>query len=308
VTGILNIAIYENREAQMKGEPSTTDPPYQLDLNFNWSVFAICAPPIITDSVKTLQNSINLVLTMLGRNVVTAGFLERLLLNAQSPGKFVEDVTGDRRFVPDPNGFATGAGAVSFVQGLPIGDDPMNPTGYTNPSAVFREPVDVTSFEKSLDIFIRRIYQECGQGHILTQGDGSISGVSRIQLAADFRSTIRRHVQAIESIYNNMLYAALMMLSQFTGDSEQYKSIVITTQLRLTDHLATPEETKEIRDNFAAGIISHVTTLGLMGIDDIDQELEYIAEEKETKMKEMEQTLEIESSFATPTNQQPPKK
>ena len=307
-TGILNFTIYDSREAQLSDRPSTIEPPYSLDLNYNWSIFALNATPIITDSVITLQNSINLVLTMLGRNVVTAGFLERLLLNAQSPGSFKEDAQGDLQFVADPNGFSTGAGSVGWVSGLPIGD-PRNPEGYTTPEAVFREPVAVDSFEKSLEIFTRRLYHETGQGHILTQGDGSISGVSRIQLSQDFRSTIRRHCQAVESILNNMFYSAIMMLSHLDGEkTDKFKSVTITTKLRLSDHLASPEEIAQIRDNFTAGIMSHPTTLGLLGIDDVQVELDMLAEEKEAKMTEMAQTLEIESSFAPPATQQPPKK
>ena len=299
VTGVLHFKIY--RDESDKEKDITLDE-YDLDLNHNWSIVELKAPALITRSIKSLQNAINLDLTMLARNVVQAGFLERLLLNAQTPGEFIESERGDLEFIPDPMGYRTGPGSTAIVTGIPIGDNPNNPENYTNPSVVFRDPVDVTTFEKTLLTYVPRLYHEFGQGHLLSAGDGSISGVSRIQLSMDFSNKLKRHIETIENSLEMLSYAALLMLSHYSGKTEAYKKVETVVELSLQDHLLTPEEHKEIRDDFTAGIMSHETTLQLLDVGDPVAEIERKTAERDAEMKMTMQYEEFTNPPVTTAN------
>jgi hypothetical protein len=278
-TGILNFQIFKTVGDNVPEEE------YEVDLNFNWSVFEIAMPPMVTSSVKEQQASINLCLTMMGRNIVQAGFLERLILNAQPPGQYIENPNGELNFIPDPNGFTAGAGVTNMLTGIPLGD-PRMPDGYTNPSAVFREPVSPATFLESLDGFLARLYTEMGQGHILAQADGALNGVSRIQLQNDFRNILRRQKDVIEAAINTCYYVALAMLS-YEGMplSPDFKNFIVLTELTLKDHLLTSDERSQIREDFKAGLISHQTALEQMDVMEPLEEIDRIQAQREEEMK-----------------------
>lgn len=298
VTGVLTFKIYRDEGDKEKG---ITIDQYELDLNHNWTIVELKAPALITKSIKSLQNAINLDLTMLARNVVQAGFLERLLLNAQTPGEFIESESGNLEFIPDPGGYTAGPGTTAVVTGIPIGDNPNNPENYTTPSVVFRDPVDVTTFEKTLNTYVPRMYHEFGQGHLLSAGDGAISGVSRIQLSMDFSNKLKRQIETVENSLEMVFYTALLMLAHHSGRVEQYKKVEAVVELSLQDHLLTPEEHQQIREDFTAGIMSHETTLQLLDVGDPTAEIERKSAEREEEMKV---TMQYEE-FTPPSTQQP---
>lgn len=289
-TGVLTFYIL-----QTKGAPTDNAETFQLDLNYNWTIIEISCPTMITPSIKQQQAAVNLILTMMGRNIVQAGFLERLILNAQLPGRYSENADGDLAFSPDPAGWQTGAGVTNFISGLPLGD-PRSPEGYTNPSAVFRDPVAVTTFIESLEAYLVRIYTEMGQGHILQQGDGALNGVSRIQLAHDFNNILNRQVTIIETALSNLYYTALSMLS-FVGSplNAKPRSFVVFVKLNISAHLLTPEEHNQIREDYKAGIVSQYSTLAKLNVDDIEEEIGRLEVERKQRMEEMQANLQSET-------------
>lgn len=286
VTGVLHFFILHSK-GKTKEEALEE---FDVDLGFNWSIFELSFSPMITDAIKRLQNSINLTLTMMGRNIVQAGFIERILLNAQAPGRYIENSSGEIVFVPDPEGFHTGAGVTNIVTGIPLGD-PMAPEGYTTPSAIFREPVSVATFQDSLRIYVGLLYNQFGQGHILTQGDGGISEVSRVQLTQDFKTTLHRQVAAIETAFSNCLTTASIMLNLAGAEQEVPSGSYVKVRLSVESHLLTPEERTAIREEFKAGIISNHTALELLKIEDVPGELERVAGERQQKVEEMSDAI-----------------
>jgi hypothetical protein len=82
---------------------------------------------------------------MLPRNVVTGGFLERVLLNAQMPGYWVDangnrttDINARKKFVALP--YKAGAGTTNFVRGMDYLDAKTGETKVTDPQIQWREP------------------------------------------------------------------------------------------------------------------------------------------------------------------------
>jgi hypothetical protein len=250
-----------------------------LDLGGGYSIVELERSPLITESVKRAQNGINYALTMLLRNIGYSGFLRELILNAQPPGEWVEDRNspGGQRFIPNPDGFESGPGVTNFVMGAPTYDSMGNVTGYTSPQVNVRQPIDTKIFLETVQTETKIIYEAVGQGHILAT-DAQLSGVSRIQLRQDFITALGEDAQIIGGALAEIYKSALLMLGQGTAGLD----IVVKCQLSVSQ--ATPEEMREIRENYRAGLLSRATAMALLGIDNPDAEAALIEEERKEQM------------------------
>lgn len=256
--------------------------PFSLDLGGNWTIYRFKAPSLVTESIRRQQNAINLVLTLAARNEIQTGFLERVLLNAQLPGTF-KTINGKKEFVPDKDGFRTGADVTAYVQGIPLGD-PNKPTGFTNPQVSYRPPVDVKSFIDSLSLFSARLYHEFGQAHILAGDDGSLNGVSRIQLRQDFERQLTHHIGTIERAISATYTSALRMLG-IMRSSANYANLQVKVELQLASSLLTSEESRIYSEDFKANLISHRTALEKKGYNNPEQIMEELALESQEKQE-----------------------
>lgn len=236
-------------------------------------------PPLITAQVMALQRLLNLALTMLGRNVVMGGFLERVLLNAQLPGEYCTDPrTGARVFVPQPLRF--GAGSVNALMGAEIRDEATGQlTGYANPSVIYRDPVPVDTFAATRDIAYRAILEECQQAHALLSGEAAPSGESRRLALTDFVSSLRLSVPAIERATRWLLETALSLAAHFAGQSGRFTGLraVVTCQLDAGPLHA--DDVRQAIDLVDARLLSRESAMVRIGIDDTDAETQRIQAE-----------------------------
>lgn len=252
--------------------------PLRIDTGGRWNISILRSPSMLTPQIKQNQNAVNHAATMLLRNQEQAGFLERIFLNAQPPGEWVEDpqAPGNERFVPSEHGLHHGPGEDIFVVGVPSGD-PQNQT-YSNTSVAFRDPVKVATFLESIAGFRAFIYHAFGQGHLLAEGDGNISGVSRVQLRQDFEVILNRHKRVIEAAIANIFNVVLRILG--------YTEFEAVVQLRVTTGKLTPDERRGIIEEFQAGLLSKATAIALLGsVEDVDAELALIEEEAEKNLQ-----------------------
>lgn len=291
--GFLYEAIYNYNRGQEvytlldsgKTRIATPDETLDVDLGGRLPVFEMRGRCLLSEDIKQAQNSINKTLTIKSENLNTAGFLERVLLNAQLPGEWVADPSspGGEKFVPSQDPLEFGANKITFVQGLPIGD-PRSPSGYTSPSIQYRQPVDVGTFRQALEIDTTFVYRAMGLGHLLSAGDGSLSGVSRETIKQDFKTRLEGYGQSIETVLQQVFKLVLLLISQETGqkDLTAFDPVV---QLNLATGDPLPEEKKANLEDLNAGIISKTTAMTRAGIDDPDAELELINREREEAIK-----------------------
>lgn len=294
-TGITNYYLYESEEAFNRDKKAFFKE--ALDLNWGWSILGMSYESLITSSVMSLQNTINLSLTMMQNNQMAAGFMERIITNATPPGDFVPDGMGGYDFKPDPAGYVTGAGASPIVPGIPIGD-PANPTGYTNPGVHYREPVDPESFIKTVNHTKELIYYSFNQAHLLTSGDGTISGKSRITQKEDYKDMLHKHRTIIEAVLNQLGTSVMLIMAKLKGEAVAAlkKPKALKTTLNLSNDTLLAEEHREIREDFVQSVVSHYTTLERLGFKDPQEELDKIAEEKQAEIAMMSEAgLEIDS-------------
>lgn len=250
----------------------------RIDTGGRWAIAQMRCPSLLTPQIKQNQNALNHAATMLMRNQEQGGFLQRIFLNAQMPGEWVEDATapGGQRFVPSAEGLRTGPGEDSFIYGLPQPNAAGGET-YSTPTVSYRDPVGVSTFLESVAAFRSWIYHQFGQGHLLADGDGSLSGVSRIQLRQDFEVALTRQKRVIEAAIAQILNVVLRLLD--------YPDLEVVVQLRISTGKLSPEERAAVLLELERGLLSKSTAMSLLGsVDDVDAELELIRAELEAEL------------------------
>lgn len=265
-----------------------------LDLMGHLAMYEMKRPRFISQQVEQLTALVNMSFTMMGRNVVLGGFLERVLLNAQLPGRYVEDVTapGGKRYQPDP--FYVGAGSTNALSGLPIFSDPMRPTqvtGYTNPSVVYRDPVPVDTFKDSLAEAYTALLQEVGQSHVLIAKDATASGESRKQAAAEFVKTLASTKAQIESAGRWLLETSLAMAAQLSGQPGRFKDLRAVFQANVDLGPISAEEQNTAAMLWEKRVIDRTTAMIRVGVDDPDAEEAKLAAREEQDFKQQEQLI-----------------
>lgn len=235
---------------------------------------------LISRQVRQQQQLLNLALTMLGRNVVQGGFLERLLLNAQLPGHYDDDPTAPngKKFVPDPN-FQVGPGRTNFLHGQEILDEYGQVKGYATPSVVYRDPVPVQTFTDTRDAALSGIYAETHQRHAQISSDATASGESRRQALADFIIDLLRTAPQINRAGRWLLETALSLASVFMGQPGRYDGLRAVFACRLDPGPISADELRLVMDLVAARLLSRETGMLRAGVEDVDAEQSRIEQE-----------------------------
>ena len=231
----------------------------ELDTGGRWLIQHATGESIYTPSVKRLQAALNHALTMMVRNQEVAGFREKVFGNAEYPA----DSAGN------PVSVDSGPGRDLFLYGVPTGDA-ANP-GYAPVSVFQSEPVDNSSLAAAIQVYRSLIYMQFCQGHLLSAGDGTLSGTSRIQMRGQFELSLRGWRKRIESAIASILNIVLRLL--------EFEGYEVVVELTITTGKLSPEERATILTEYQAGIISKATTLARLGVQDVDAELALLAEE-----------------------------
>lgn len=242
-------------------------------------IFELSIDPVISDAAICSQRTLTVLLTMLNEFICSSALPEHIVTNAQVPGQMIEDPDHPRgqRFEPRQDLLEFGANQLVMLDGKPIGDPDM-PSGFTNPSVYFKDPSNPQAFRTALDILVETVYRETGLGHLLTSGDGSLSGISRVTLKSDFELRLQIYKEYIEDFYNAILEYVLMEL----GQSNPY----VETSLNLDTGNILPEERKAILEELNTGVRSRRSSMMMLGIEDPEEEERQIQEERNRDMGE----------------------
>jgi hypothetical protein len=263
-------------------------------------MYSMKRDPLITPQAMQLQKLLNLAFTMMGRNVVQAGFLERLILNAQVPGHWEgDDVTEPRHFVPDEMFF--GAGTTNMLQGVTIEDDVTGRVVVANPSVVYRDPVPVTTFTQTKQATYISILEETHQLHAFISGDATASGESRVQARADFRSDLELTAPDVGAAVRWLLEALLAVAGEFSGQPGKFDRLRADVNVRVNPGPLSPDEKRVILEQYKEGVWSLQKTLTLLGEEDVAAELARLAIEGEQSLEQLEQRVDIMAKIAAIT-------
>ncbi|PZV06613.1 MAG: hypothetical protein DCF32_09555 [Leptolyngbya sp.] len=248
-----------------------------LDLGGRLTIAILEGRPIVTESVRRLQNGINYVLTLMIRNLQYGGFLRDVIMNGMPPGDY--DEAG--KFIPDEGGWIEGPGAKLEVSGLPIFDSEGNVTNYTTPSISTRNPVDVEAFLKAYKATSAMVYEAFGQGHVLA-ADMAVSGVSRIQMRQDFTTSCSEDSEALRVALSDTYACAYLLATQAT-DPDRALNIIVDPKLAISE--LSPDEANAIVGIHAARLRSTHSTMALLGVENPEAEIAAIDEESKKRME-----------------------
>jgi hypothetical protein len=190
--------------------------PLAFDLGGRLTMFELRRPKVlITPQVQQQQRALNLAESMLPQNVITGGFLERVLLNCQIPGAWSAP-EGDptRRFIPGD--YNVGPGTTNSFSGVTTRDANGNEAVAT-PSVVYRPPVDTSPTISAQDKHYATILQETDQAHVLMAGDAEASGEARKQARADFAASLRATQGTVEAAGRWVIETALAVAEAILG-------------------------------------------------------------------------------------------
>ncbi len=250
--------------------------PVTLPLGGRLTIYEMVRRPLVGSQIVSQQKLLNLAETMLQRNVVLGGFLERVFFNAQSPGYEVTNDDGSKSFVPNP--LYVGAGTTNFIQGIKYPDADGNEQ-ITTPSAVYRDPVPVTTFTETSHSAYLAILEEAQQLHYAMAGDAAVSAVSRIQARDAFEKDLQITAAEVEAAVRWLLETVLAMAAHFAGQSERYAGLRAVVQARIDSGPVSAEEKQTAAEMKDRGLWSWEYAASVSGIEDTDAERERIEKE-----------------------------
>jgi hypothetical protein len=241
-----------------------------LPLGGRLTLYGLRCPPLVTEALIGIQKQLVKTLTVMGRNTDTAGFVERVFLNAQRPGTEVINADGTRTFEPAP--YQAGPGTASWLVGVQDADGNV-----ATPSALFRDPVSPATFLDTAAGLVFQAHKETRQLHALIAGDASPSGESRRQAAADFLGSLGPSARAVEAATRWLLETAYSLALALMGSkAPDGLRAVVTCQLSGT--LPTVEELKETREAVGRKLLARATYQTAAGVADVQAEDEAIGE------------------------------
>lgn len=275
----------------------------RLDLGGRLTMHEMRRPLLVTPQVISLQKSLNMTLTMMSRNVVLGGFLERVILNGMLPTREITDPeTGQTYMVVEP--FQVGAGSTNAISGFEYTverrSDGTERKAVTEPSIVYREPVDVGTFRDSKNLLYQSILEECHQLHYLLSDQAASSGEARREAIADFIMDVAKTVKALNRLYAWMIETALAMASTFAGMPNYFDDLRVDASCIVDTGRISPDEMRVISELIDRRHISHEIGLSWLGIQDVKAELERLAGEE---AEEQERTAQDTSAIDDLLNQ-----
>lgn len=275
-----------------------SDRSFAFNLGGRMPIHMMGRESLINTQVIQNQKALNLALSMSPRNVVTGGFLERVLLNAQMPGEWQVDEAGDRvKFIPEP--YYTGSGTTNFVRGVDYTDADGN-TKLANPNIVWREPIDVEPSLTAKEAHKLAILDEADQAHILTTSSQYQSGKSKEQARADFMASLNITRNHIDAAGRWLIETALAMAEQFVGEPGRYtKTLRVVFNSKPDYGPLNSDERTALNEAMEKGVISRERNMYLQGVDDIDAELAKMNHEQIGKLALVTKQMEVISAATT---------
>lgn len=258
----------------------------QIDLGGRLPMHKMEMPRLVTDQVVSLQKALNLNLTMMQRNSVLGGFLERVILNGQLPGHYDEE----GNFIRDE--FNVGAGSVNAINGAPIFDQNTGQiTGYTVADVRYNNPVPPDTFLKATDSLYRMILESSDQLHALISGDAAASGESRRQAVASFFSYLRTPKQETDKAGRWICETALAYAGFLRGKAGQFGGLKVTYDSRL-DMGAVPAAEIDLLERLVkTRIISIETAREKLGIEQPELEARRVQDQMDNGLLDTVSTI-----------------
>lgn len=269
----------------LSDDPDLVTDPVACDLGGRLWMYELQRRPLITESVRAIQRSLNLANTMMMRNVNLAGSRERYFMNVQRPTETVRirdesQALGYREEKRPMAGIPIGPGASNFLDGVLIRDNEGKVIDRADPNISITEPVDVSTFVETQDQLYTAILSQCQQIHVLIGKDATASGRSREQARAEFESSLRLSKEVVDDAGRWMLETGLRLAAHLCNKSKAFVGLRCDFNAIIETGPVSPEERQANREDVAASLLSKETAMSQNGVEDTGAEKARIAEEK----------------------------
>lgn len=239
--------------------------------------------PFISPQIMSQQKALNLSETMLSRNIVTAGFLERTLLNAQIDGNYQVGPDGKERYVP-AGPISWGAGITNVFSGVTVRNQAGQET-ISTPELVYHEPIKTDTFTATSDHHYARILAEAHQLHYLIAGDAVASGASRIAAMADHVISVLTDKIAIDRAFSWAAQTAASYIELMIGEPGRWtREYDITAEISAEFGPISPEMIDATVKAVQAELLSRRSGMQWIGIENAAAEAEQIEAEQRTPL------------------------
>lgn len=266
----------------MPKDPSGDEyPDVEMDLGGRLPMFEMRRRALITSVVQQQQRALNLANSMVPRNVVTGGFLERIILDAQMPGRpEIIDGVKTGRWIHEP--FYTGAGTTNFIAAAEA-EDEEGKKRFGSPSVEFREPINPDASIAATEAHYLAMLDECAQLHVVMSGDSNASGKSREEARTEFVRSLLRTQPEAEAALSAILETALAMAEALANTPGVYtKALRANVRCVLDAGPMTAEERTAIEASIGK-TISTETAQVLLGVEDVEAERARMANDPQAR-------------------------
>ena len=245
---------------------------------------------LITEQVRQLQDALNVTLTLLLKGLNDNHFLERLFFDTLAPGhwEYEDDGQGGKRrgrYVPDPEGRATGGRVDSYLQSLDYVDE-EGKTVLAPGRVTIRDPLDPSGTIKGVDYWYQALLEEVRQTHILINQSATPSGKSRDESRVDFSDSGKDPELQAELAGRELLTTVMAMAEAFMGTpgkwTDRFKP-AFKCNARY-GKLSVEERTQNMNE-VEVNLMSEETAMSLNGIDDVDAEKSIISRQPNSMLK-----------------------
>lgn len=252
------------------------DTTYEQRFNLRGHLFhyQLARPTLLTAQVRQLQRLHNKALTMLSRNLDTAGFQQKIFVDASPPSGSME----------------IGPLSAAFIQPS-VSRTELGEERIGSPSLHVIEPVSVETFTDSLTTTRLALMEELDQLHTLMSGDATASGKSRQQALADFLLSLRETKREVEGAIRWLLETALALAAIFASEPGRYDALRAEAECRLDLGPIDPETMRVVTELVDKKMMSRERGMGQLGIDDPQAELSRIATESAMLTPEEQATI-----------------
>jgi hypothetical protein len=244
------------------------------DLGGRLLMFQGVREPLVTRQFLQMQRALNFAESVIPRTNETAGFLQRIITNAQLRGTWTTLEDGTLKFNPDPNAEPVfGAGVTNFISGQVLEDDDGKFSQAT-PGVHIQEPVTPTGVMESSRHFRRGMHLEGHQAHMIEE-----SGMPPELARQEYGLSLLDSAIPVCDAFNWILGTGLAFGEALRGEEGRY-----TEQLRATCTAfvnvgpVPPEEKTAMIAAFEKAVLARESVQeSAFNVEDVDAENDRIA-------------------------------
>lgn len=284
--------------------PEDYDETFDLPLDGVLPVSEIRGKLLMTHGARKQQQRLNFYESILVRLGETAGFPERVYINAATEGiwsktKPSNGIAHSTKEGPDgtwyliPTQRTLGAGVSTELRGMTY---PKNETGekaITTPTVQRFDPVDPSYAIKAVEHGRSMLLSNMNQGHLAQTSRGESSGEAYEQARADYVDDLEETAEHMERCLEQLITCALAFAKLLGVPESELEGHRVSVQAEVRAGAASAESKRANSEMVEKGLMTKRGAMLSNGVTDPDASLLEIAESEETRLSMIERKAAV---------------